>query len=307
MSGEYLAFDFETANAERSSACAIGLALVREGEIIEAFSRLIRPQQLYFDPYNIAIHGITAEDVKNEPEFDRIWEELKPRFEGQVVVAHSAGFDMSVLRHVLDEYGVPYPELTYYCTRLLSKCLWPGLVNYSLATVTEHLGIEFEHHDPSEDARACAEICRQGCHLHGVTHLDDLAPKMNIREGRLFADSYKRPLLRRSYSKLKLSEIEASTDEFDESHPFFEKIIVFTGTLQSMTRREAAQRAVDAGAKCVSAVSKKTGFLVLGDQDFYKLKGGTKSSKMKKAQELIAGGHDLEILPEDEFLRMLAE
>ncbi len=72
------------------------------------------------------------------------------------------------------------------------------------------------------------------------------------------------------------------------------KTILFTGTLQQMTRDEAKKRAVAAGAKSLSAVSSNLDILVVGE------KAG---SKLKKAEALGT----VEIWTEAEFLERLAE
>ena len=67
------------------------------------------------------------------------------------------------------------------------------------------------------------------------------------------------------------------------------KTILFTGTLQTMSRKEAQARAEAAGAKNISAVSGNLDILVVGE------KAG---SKLKKAKELGT----VEIMTEEEFL-----
>ena len=59
--------------------------------------------------------------------------------------------------------------------------------------------------------------------------------------------------------------------------PYTDKIIVLTGTLNSMSREEAKQTLHSLGAKVSSSVSKNTDFLIIGDQP---------GSKAKKAKEL---------------------
>ena len=50
---EFTAIDFETANASRDSACAIGLVTVKDGVIVDEYYHLIRPKIMYFNPDNI--------------------------------------------------------------------------------------------------------------------------------------------------------------------------------------------------------------------------------------------------------------
>lgn len=46
------------------------------------------------------------------------------------MVAYNASFDIGVLRHTLDDYRIPYPELDYYYTRAISHALWTTLPSY---------------------------------------------------------------------------------------------------------------------------------------------------------------------------------
>lgn len=77
-----------------------------------------------------------------------------------------------------------------------------------------------------------------------------------------------------------------------EEGPLVGKSILFTGSLQQLSRREAQQKAEAAGAKNVSSVSKKLDILVIGEKP---------GSKKKKALELGT----VEILTEEAFLALL--
>jgi DNA ligase (NAD+) len=73
--------------------------------------------------------------------------------------------------------------------------------------------------------------------------------------------------------------------------PFDGKTLVFTGTLESMTRAEAKRAVESRGGRVGSSVSARTHFLV---------QGGKAGSKAKKAQEL-----GVQVLLEPEFLSTL--
>jgi len=73
--------------------------------------------------------------------------------------------------------------------------------------------------------------------------------------------------------------------------PLADKVIVLTGTLQSMARAEAKKRLQAMGAKVTGSVSKNTDLVVVG------IEAG---SKAKKAEEL-----GIEIIDEDQLLALL--
>ena len=62
---DFTAIDFETANGSRASACSVGLVKVRDGRVVDKTGWLIRPPAGHdeFAPWNITIHGITADMV----------------------------------------------------------------------------------------------------------------------------------------------------------------------------------------------------------------------------------------------------
>lgn len=187
---KFTAIDFETANASRGSACAIGLVMVENGEIIARLSQLIRPDPLYFDPFNVAIHGISAADVRDAPTFSEFWPSLWPRIAGPLV-AHNAAFDMSVLRYSLDSFGASYPETDYFCSCVISKLAWPEYPTYALNHVAREIGVSFNHHDAEEDAFACAHVAMAACQRLGAASLYDLPQHCGLRVGRLFAGGYR--------------------------------------------------------------------------------------------------------------------
>jgi DNA ligase (NAD+) len=73
--------------------------------------------------------------------------------------------------------------------------------------------------------------------------------------------------------------------------PLAGKTLVLTGTLPNLTREDAIQRVEAAGGKVTGSVSKKTDYVVAGDDP---------GTKLTKAQEL-----GTEILDEDGLLALL--
>ena len=80
-------------------------------------------------------------------------------------------------------------------------------------------------------------------------------------------------------------------EAIDHASPISGKTVVFTGTLEKMTRPEAKARAERLGAKVAGSVSKKTDYVVAGPGA---------GSKLKDAERL-----GLKVLSEDEWLELI--
>lgn len=151
-----LALDFETADTQADSACALGLAMIDHGAIVRSHTILIRPPRRYF--MFTYIHGITWDDVAHQPTFAEHWSDLEEWFdEADFFVAHNAPFDRGVLRACCQRAGIPAPDKPFLCTVRLARKLWQ-LKPAALPNVCEHFGIQLNHHDAGSDTMACARI-----------------------------------------------------------------------------------------------------------------------------------------------------
>lgn len=189
----FTAIDFETANSNSGSICAVGLAVVEDETIVEKKYWLVRPHRdmNYFDPINIMIHGITPAMVRDATSFDNLYTtEIRPRIDNTVIAAHNAAFDMSALRHVLDAYRIEYPSSRYICTVKAAQKTWTALDNHKLDTVAGFLRFEFEHHHALEDAMACAHILIEVQREKNVFTPEELSAALGMRLGTLCPGGY---------------------------------------------------------------------------------------------------------------------
>lgn len=188
----FTVIDFETANSKRASACALGIVKVVNGVITEKESWLIKPEDMKFDGMNIGIHGIRPEHVADEPEFNNLYQKIfEKKLQDQLVVAHNASFDMSVLRKSLDLYDIDYPKFNYLCTVKIAQKTWPDMDNHKLNTMSDYLSFQFKHHDALDDCLACANVLIEACKKENVTSPEKLAAKLKIQTGRLYPGGYK--------------------------------------------------------------------------------------------------------------------
>lgn len=172
----FTAIDFETANSNPASACAVGLVKVRDGKIVDTFETLIQPPASVgsWHPGNIGVHGINPEDVVGAPTLLEALGAMIEFIDGDILVAHNAQFDMSVLRGSAAEVGFSLPDLQYACSLLISRKTY-HLESYRLPAVAYVAGYEdFEHHNALADTLACAHIIIHAAKRNGADDWDVL-------------------------------------------------------------------------------------------------------------------------------------
>ena len=124
--------------------------------------------------------------------------------------------------------------------------------------------------------------------LARLLEIESIGPVMANHIVDFFAESHNRVLLKELCAFI---HIRPFYQEGEKVLPLSGKTVVFTGSLDSMTRAEAKALAISAGAKVASSVSAKTSFVVAGQEA---------GSKLKNAKEL-----NIPVINETDFHQML--
>jgi DNA polymerase-3 subunit epsilon len=277
---------------------------VNDGQPGRSLDWLIRPPVFEFWPFNVALHGITPEMCRDAPTWEESLAKIEAFRDGRPLLAHNASFDLGVIRDACRVAGLPWPSLSYACTLVIGRRVWPGLSSYSLPFLASHLGIESgSHHDARADAETAAYVGCMALERTATSTLDELVASIHALMG-LFSEG--------EWSGCHLRDIRPTLPTAprpgahpDEDDPLFGLTVAFTGAL-SISRREAMQAVVDHGAIASRGVTRKTDVLVAGFQDLTRLaRGDSKSAKLRKAEALIADGLAIEIVGEAEFVQTL--
>lgn len=154
----FFALDVETANHDRGSICQIGVACVRPDNSIETWVTYVDPQ---VDRWVFTwLHGISARTVRGAPTIAEVLPALGDALSGATVYQHS-GFDRSAVAAACGNCGLPVPPWDWRDSVHVARAAWPelrGNGGHGLASLKQHLGLVFDHHDAGEDARAAAEV-----------------------------------------------------------------------------------------------------------------------------------------------------
>ncbi len=303
----YIAIDFETANEKRNSPCSIGIVVVKNGHVIEKIHHLIRPKEIRFMPINIGIHGIRPAMVENEPEFDKVWEKIKHHFNENLVIAHNASFDISVLRKSAELYEIELPSFEYICTMKLARNFYKGLENAKLNTVNDFLEYEFKHHDALYDALACSNILLNISEELKCKDINEISKLIGVTIGTVASNGYKPSSTKGKILKISnrinnpKKENKFKRLEYDA---FKNEVVVFTGKLNSMPRDEAMRLVRRLGGSTGSSVTRNTTILVTNMKDIKDLRREEMSNKLKKATDLNTKGQNIKFLNEEDFLKI---
>ena len=155
-----------------------------------------------------------------------------------------------------------------------------------LARVLFALGIRFVG---AKAGRILAECfgsmdALQQASVEELTAIGDIGPRIAESIVSYMADADHQGLIQ----KLQAQGVDMTAEKRQLISAAFDgEIVVLTGKLQTMTRKEAQQAVEDRGGKCTSSVTKKTTLVVAGAEP---------GSKYEKAQKL--GTH---IISEEEF------
>jgi DNA polymerase-3 subunit epsilon len=180
---------FAVVDVEATGTSALGGDRIMEVAVVEVkagqcrvlFDSLINPERP-IPSFVTSLTGISWEMVRNAPTFAEIAPQLAGVLEGNIFVAHNAGFDWRfVSTEMLRATGRPLVG-TRLCTVRMAKRLLPTLRRRSLDHVSAHYGIiNHARHRAGGDAVATAEVLRRllrlACDL-GVETLDELQAHM---------------------------------------------------------------------------------------------------------------------------------
>ncbi|MBT1161286.1 exonuclease domain-containing protein [Bifidobacterium sp. SO1] len=164
----FTAVDFETGNGE---ICAIGAVKYRDGQKIGEFHHLVNTNNGdYTNIFEVRKNGnITADMVKNEPEWPEIYPSLIEFIEDDILVAHNAAAaDKKYVERACRRYRIYPPIGEWFCTQIFYDNAMPEhkemKYKYQQASDLKSasrvvLGEKLEHHhDALCDALACARV-----------------------------------------------------------------------------------------------------------------------------------------------------
>lgn len=290
---DFTAFDLETTGLcpDYCEIIEIGCVRYRGGVPVDSFSSLVKPQDMEaVDDYITSLTGITQDMLKDAPDIESVLPEALAFIGDDVVVGHNVSFDINFVYDNAQNLDLSTFSNNYIDTMRISRKLFPDFVDHKLKTLVKQFGIAdgTSHRALSDSMQAAA------CYKYMSDYMRE-----NGLEASLFSHA--------NHHSLRAADIAGDPEKIKEDSPLFGKTVVFTGALEKMTRKEAMQLVADLGGINGDSVTKKTNFLVLGNNDMCASIKDGKSAKQKKAEKYVLAGSDLAIISENVFYDMLEQ
>ena len=156
MFEKYVLLNIKTPNTRGNSICAIAVILVEDNKVVEKKYSLINPED-EFDDMNSKITGIDASQVRIATTLKEYWNEIKELIEENVIIAHNAIYDLTVLSRALQRYNIKLKKYCYSSTFELSK-KYIRASSYKLMNLVQTLNYEYHVQDALEEAMACEHL-----------------------------------------------------------------------------------------------------------------------------------------------------
>ncbi len=156
----FIAFDLETTGflAGVDKIVEIGAVKYHNSEVDSVFATLIDPKMSIPEGAS-RVNGIHDEMVRGKPTIDRILEPFAEFCGDYVMVAHNASFDTQFLTADIKKFETLAPSGVILDTLAMAKKVFPGLPNYKLGTLIQHLNIPAgQFHRAEEDANYCGQL-----------------------------------------------------------------------------------------------------------------------------------------------------
>ena len=286
----FVAFDVETAERKLYTICQVGVAVVRNGQIIESKSWLIQPPNNQYHWGNTKVHGITAKHTMNSPTFDVVWTEIEPYLKGNLIMMHNAAFDAKCLMQALRHYKIAYCFAWKGCSMLYAKALLK-LTSYSLSSIADHYGLLLQNaHDAEQDARMTATVLLAMAKEFKIQDNGDFYTVTRVEFGQMAPDVNHEP-----FAQVQPRASQTKSGQFEgiiSSDKLKGKTFVFTGATTAASRAQLEELVWLHNGKLSNAVSKRTAYLVKDDD--------SESGKTRKAKE-----NGTPVITSEAFLKLI--
>lgn len=302
---DYIIIDTETTGLDYECCEIIEVSALkyRNGQLVDKFASLMQPEPYeittdndelmleYVEEFITQLTGITNEMLATAPKPAEVLPALLDFLGDSLLIGHNVSFDVNFLYDSAELNLGRFLTNDFIDTMRIARKLFPDLKHHRLKDISAACGVT-----PSGAHRAESDcLTTAACYESMRTMI--LAEQTEDEFARRFSKSYSNAL----------KGIHATTDDIDDTNPIYGKVVVFTGAMTTMTRKEGFQSVANLGGIPQDSITKKTNYLVIGNEEFASCVKNGKTKKMQKAESYQAKGEEISIISETAFFDMLSD
>ena len=283
---DYCVLDVETTglSAYYDEIIEIGILKVRNDNIVEKYSQLIKPKYP-IDSFITDLTGIRNDMLENMPSLISVKDDVLSFIGDDILIGHNTAFD---IRFLNAGFSIELKN-KYIDTMQFARKLFTSLKHHRLSDLSLFLNLSNNEHRSLSDCITTKELYD--------------AIKFNMNDRSLCVQDL---WFKERRKDIDIKSIHKTVFDINEDNFFFNRYVAFSGKLEKMTRKEAMQIIVNLGGILDRSVKSTTNYLILGDTDYNGILNGEKSTKHKKFEELKLKGQDIEIIDECTFYDLIA-
>ena len=292
----------ECCNQYKDTPCRLALVGVKNSEIVEQKEFFIDPLDAEFD---FMTSGTTLEDLRGRGSFAEQFPALLDFIKQYPVLVSTAdGYDADVLFNAITLHKVECGSLPYMTAKNVLRRAYDSYC-YQFDYLCDEMGVSVDGITPMDFAIAWCQLLIKACADKEFADLLMFAEENRIVVGSISLQGYERCHIKRIYKPKKKEVTEYDPANFDETHPFFDRNVVFTGKLTYFLREDAEYYVERIGGHCSSGLTKATSYLVVGVQSPSQVGPDGLSAKQKKAIKYREEGMEIELLNETDFIDIM--
>lgn len=292
----------ECCNQYKDTPCRLALVGVKNSEIVEQKEFFIDPLDAEFD---FMTSGTTLEDLRGRGSFAEQFPALLDFIKQYPVLVSTAdGYDADVLFNAITLHKVECGSLPYMTAKNVLRRAYDSY-SYQFDYLCDEMGVSVDGITPMDFAIAWCQLLIKACADKEFADLLMFAEENRIVVGSISLQGYERCHIKRIYKPKKKEVTEYDPANFDETHPFFDRNVVFTGKLTYFLREDAEYYVERIGGHCSSGLTKATSYLVVGVQSPSQVGPDGLSAKQKKAIKYREEGMEIELLNETDFIDIM--
>lgn len=290
----FFVFDLESTdkNYKTAEICEMAALKVVGGEVVDRFETLVFIDG-EFKAQAAQKNHMSKDMLEDAPHMTAALKGFLDFIgDDAVLVGHSVKrFDLPFIKRVADLCDAKFAYREAIDTLDLAKRAWPNLPSYNM-----------------DDLRTWLDLDQDGSHRALKDCRDEYELYMRIRkeaeEGRVSIEPPKkgssRPGAKWSgrWGRKKAKDFATDRTEFDESHPLFGKNVVLSGDIEGIEYNDCLQTVCDLGGHPQDDVTKKTDYLVVGENPG--------KNKIAKAEDYKGKGQNIEIIDAAAFIEMIS-